>query len=115
MANYKSIHTAIGLALMADAETSGIPIELTHIAVGDGNGNPVTEDMITEDLTALYREVYRGTINRVYPDETDPLLRYADILWTLLMGAPPEGVGNDVVEASALVAAETAAQNMPPG
>lgn len=77
---YKSIHTATGLALMADAETSGIPIILTEIAVGDGNGNPVTLDMITEDRTSLYREVYRGSINRVYPDENDPLLRYAELV-----------------------------------
>lgn len=76
---YKSIHTARGLQLMADAEAFGVPIKLATIAVGDGNGNPVTLADVTEDKTALIREVLRAPIARVYTDPNDPLLRYAEI------------------------------------
>ena len=38
---YISIHTSYGLMRMAAAEASGVPINLTHMAVGDGNGNEV--------------------------------------------------------------------------
>ncbi len=50
---------------MAEAEATGTQIRLTHVAVGDGNGNPVTP---TEGMTQLVRERYRATVNRVYQD-----------------------------------------------
>lgn len=62
---YKTIHTAIGLELMAQAEATGTQIRLTHIAVGDGNGNPVTP---VESMTQLVRERYRAAVNRVWQD-----------------------------------------------
>lgn len=62
---YKCIHTTAGLAAMASAEAAGTQIRLTHMAVGDGNGNPVTP---TEGMTNLVRERYRATVNRVYQD-----------------------------------------------
>lgn len=65
MANYKAIHTAVGLALMTQAEATGSQIRLTHMAVGDGNGNPVSP---FEGMSTLVRERYRATVNRVYPD-----------------------------------------------
>lgn len=37
---FKSIHTAYGLAKIAQGEATGVPINLTQMAVGDGNGNP---------------------------------------------------------------------------
>lgn len=62
---FSTIHTTAGLAAMY-AASSGDPINLTHMAVGDGNGNDVTPD---EAQTTLVREVYRATVNRVYkPD-----------------------------------------------
>lgn len=42
MAEFKTIHTTAGLTAMAQAEAARTPINLTHMAVGDGNGNPVT-------------------------------------------------------------------------
>lgn len=66
---YKSIHTTYGLAAMANAEASGVPIILTHMAWGDGNGQAV---VVEEAGTQLVREVYRTTINRVYQDPADP-------------------------------------------
>lgn len=62
---YKTIHTAVGLALMAQAETTGTQIRLTHIAVGDGNGNQINP---SEGMTQLVRERHRATVNRVWQD-----------------------------------------------
>jgi phage-related tail fiber protein len=66
---YRTIHTTYGLAAMAQAEATGTPINLTHIAVGDGNGNPVEP---AEAQTNLAREMYRSTINRVFQDPSTP-------------------------------------------
>ena len=35
MADFKTIHTAFGLEAMTQAESTGIPINLTEMAVGD--------------------------------------------------------------------------------
>lgn len=65
MPEFKCIHTAVGLELMTRSEANGTQIRLTHMAVGDGNGNPVTP---TNDMTTLVRERYRATVNRVWQD-----------------------------------------------
>lgn len=65
---FKTIHTKYGLSAMSSAEATGTPINLTHMAVGDGNGNPVEPDW---EQTQLVRERYRSTINRVYQDPVD--------------------------------------------
>ncbi|MGL6570122.1 phage tail-collar fiber domain-containing protein [Aeromonas caviae] len=62
---YKTIHTAVGLELMTQAESTGTQIRLTHIAVGDGNGNPITPD---KSMTQLVRERHRAVVNRVWQD-----------------------------------------------
>lgn len=69
MATYRTIHTTYGLAAMAQAEATGTPINITHMAVGDGNGNDVTP---SELQTALVRELFRAAPNRVYQDPTTP-------------------------------------------
>lgn len=43
MAEFKTIHTTYGLTAMAQAEATGVPINLTHMALGDGNGTWVSE------------------------------------------------------------------------
>lgn len=65
---FKTIHTKYGLSAMSSAEATGTPINLTHMAVGDGNGNPVEPDWLQ---ATLVRERYRSTINRVYQDPVD--------------------------------------------
>jgi phage-related tail fiber protein len=79
MATYKTIHTTYGLGRIAAAEATGTPINLTHMAVGDGNGNPTTP---TAGQTALVREITatRSTVNRVYQDPDDPLLFTAELV-----------------------------------
>lgn len=69
MPDFITIHTAAGLAAMARAEATGSEINLTHMAVGDGNGNPVTP---TEGQATLVREMFRAPINRVFPAPSDP-------------------------------------------
>lgn len=69
MAEFRTIHTTYGLTAMASAEATGTPINLTHMAVGDGNGNDVTP---LEGQTNLVRELFRATINRVYQDPVTP-------------------------------------------
>lgn len=74
---YKTIHTNHGLMLLAQAEATGVPINLTHMAVGDGNGNEV-EPSATQSF--LVRERYRATINRVFQNPDDPLRFTAELV-----------------------------------
>ncbi|WP_417777091.1 phage tail protein [Stutzerimonas xanthomarina] len=66
---FRTIHTLYGLTRLAQAEAAGSTINLPHMAVGDGNGNPVTP---AESQTTLVRERYRAAVNRVYQDPTTP-------------------------------------------
>lgn len=77
MPTFKTIHTLHGLQSMAAAESSGVPINLTHIAVGDGNGNAVEP---SDDQTQLVRERYRAAVNRVYQDPANPLRFTAELV-----------------------------------
>lgn len=73
-----------GLALYNGAVASGVPVQLTSMGVGDGNGNPVTP---SPAQTALVREVYRGYLSGLDIDETDPTLFFAELVI-------PPNVGN---------------------
>lgn len=72
-----TIHTNYGLQLLAQAESTGTQILLTHMAVGDGNGNAVTP---SPSQTQLVRERFRAEINRVYQDADDPLRFTAELV-----------------------------------
>lgn len=73
--SFRTIHTNAGLTAIADAQVSGTQINLTHMAVGDGNGNEV---LPVATQTALVREVYRASVNRVFkPDPTNDPLRFS--------------------------------------
>jgi phage-related tail fiber protein len=82
---YKTIHTNYGLQRMAQAEASGVPINLTAMAVGDGGGNPTTP---SETQTNLVREIAgtRHAPNRVYQDPTNPLLFTAELIVPASLG-----------------------------
>lgn len=75
--SFKTIHTTAGLSAMAQAEASGTPINLTHMAVGDGNGNAVTP---LETQANLVREIYRHTVNRVFQDPDTPTRFTAELV-----------------------------------
>lgn len=74
---YSTIHTNYGLQRLAQAEATGVAINLIEMAVGDGNGNPVTP---TPSQTSLVRERFRATINRVYQSADDPLRFTAELV-----------------------------------
>lgn len=59
MSQFYTILTTIGQTKIASAIASGVPLELTDMAIGDGNGVEVTPNG-TE--TQLYRQVYTGDI-----------------------------------------------------
>lgn len=67
--SFSTIHTQYGLVAMASAEATGTPINLTHMAVGDGNGNAVSPVDTQENLV---RELYRSAVNRVFQDPAKP-------------------------------------------
>lgn len=81
--SYKSIHTKIGLQLLAQAESTGSQIRLTHFAVGDGDGYPIIPD---SNMTSLVRERYRTTINRVYQDPQNENLFTAEVIIPVTVG-----------------------------
>ncbi|RQS60418.1 phage tail protein [Burkholderia sp. Bp8986] len=89
---FKTIHTNYGLQRMAQAEASGVPINLVAMAVGDGGGNPTTPD---EEQTQLVRELYRAKPNRVFQDPKNPLL------FTIELLIPAEVGGFTIREAAA--------------
>lgn len=62
---YFAIPTDAGQAKIANAIALGIPLKITHMAVGDGNGQPVTPNAAQ---TALIRERRRAPINTLFQD-----------------------------------------------
>lgn len=74
---YATIHTNYGLQRLAQAEATGVPINLIEMAVGDGNGNETTP---SPTQTNLVRERFRATINRVYQNTSDPLRFTAELV-----------------------------------
>lgn len=65
---YFCVLTDAGADLEAQAHATGIPVRLTHVAVGDGNGDVPTP---APDVTALVHEVHRRGIDTISQDETD--------------------------------------------
>ncbi|CAN7594462.1 phage tail-collar fiber domain-containing protein [Variovorax paradoxus] len=94
---FTSIHTTHGLRETARAIATGSQIELIALVIGDGGGNPTTPDV---EMTSLVRERWRGSINRVYKDPTDPTLYIAEAIipaavggWTIREGGLIDSTG----------------------
>ncbi|WP_430488229.1 phage tail protein [Salmonella enterica] len=68
--------TRRGLAALAGT-TTGQPLRLTHMAVGDGGGGEITP---TEDMDSLVNEVYRAPLNQVYADPADSTRIIAEMI-----------------------------------
>lgn len=81
--SYRSIHTLKGLELLAQAESTGTQIRLTHMAVGDGAGYPINID---SNMTQLVRERFRATVNRVYQDPENELKFTAELIIPVSVG-----------------------------
>ena len=74
---FQTIHTQYGLSRMAQAEASGLAVNLTHMAVGDGAGHPTEPSELQESLV---REWYRAPINRVYQNPDRPTQYLAELV-----------------------------------
>lgn len=83
MATFYTILTDVGQAKLANAIALGETLEITHLAVGDGNGNLPEPDT---DRTALVNEVRRAQINRSEVDAENPS-------WVVLEQVLPPDVG----------------------
>jgi hypothetical protein len=86
-ATFYTILTSVGRAKVANAIALNQSISLTQMAVGDGNGNPVTP---VESQTALVRETYRGAINMLSIDSSNAAYAVVDFV-------VPSSVGGFVV------------------
>ncbi|WP_095138382.1 phage tail protein [Pseudomonas sp. Irchel s3a10] len=76
MADYYTLLTNAGIAYETACKAAGVPIKLTQISVGDGNGkvyNPAAT------ATALAREVWRGPLNALFQDEKNPSWLLAEV------------------------------------
>ncbi|MCP4100374.1 MAG: phage tail protein [Lentisphaerae bacterium] len=75
--DFYSVLTNIGQAALANAGALGQTINLSHMAVGDGNGSAVTP---SETATALVNEVYHGSLNSLTTDPDNPNWLIAELV-----------------------------------
>ncbi|MDT8906997.1 MULTISPECIES: phage tail protein [Pseudomonas] len=76
MADYYTLLTDAGIAYETACKAAGTPIKLSQISVGDGGGaeyNPAAT------ATALKREVWRGPLNALFQDESNPSWLLAEV------------------------------------
>lgn len=66
---FKTVTTNMGRNAVALAHATGTSVKVTHIAVGDGSGNPIEPNA---SMTELVHEVFRGTVNDVVILEDRP-------------------------------------------
>ena len=66
---YYTVLTQKGIALLDNATSLGVPIKITQMAVGDGNGNITTPDATQ---TELVHEVRRAAIDKLFLDNENP-------------------------------------------
>ncbi|WP_262409873.1 phage tail protein, partial [Bifidobacterium adolescentis] len=72
-----TILTSIGQAKIANAVALGQQIQLTEMALGDGNGNPTTPN---QSQTNLVRQVYRAQLNQLSTDPANPNYVIAELV-----------------------------------
>ena len=66
---FYTLITQQGAALLANATALGVPLKLTKMAVGDGNGSATTPNATQ---TNLIHEVYKAPLNSLTTDEKNP-------------------------------------------
>lgn len=92
MSNFYTILTNIGAALHANAQVQQTTVAWTHMALGDGNGNPVVPQ---QTQAGLVREVHRLPITSLeqHPDNPN---------WIVVEAVVPGDVGGWTVRETAL-------------
>lgn len=74
--DYYTLLTNEGIAYETACKAKGLPIKLTQMSVGDGNGAVYNPDATA---TALRREVWRGDINALLQDANNPSWLVAEL------------------------------------
>ncbi len=74
---YFTILTNIGQAKIANAIALGQQIQVTEMALGDGNGNPTAPNQVQ---TSLVRQVYRAQLNQLSVDPSNPNYVVAELI-----------------------------------
>lgn len=69
MKDFYTIITKNGLQNLAESKINGQNVRLTHLAVGDSLGGYYEPK---PEQTSLYKELYRGVLNRIYTDPDYP-------------------------------------------
>lgn len=72
-----TILTTIGQAKIANAVALGQQIQVTEMALGDGNGNATSP---VQTQTGLVREVYRAQLNQLSTDPSNPNYVIAELV-----------------------------------
>ena len=72
-----TILTSIGQAKIANAVALGQQIQVTEMALGDGNGNATTPN---QSQTGLVRQVYRAQLNQLSTDPNNPNYVIAELV-----------------------------------
>lgn len=76
MADFYTLLTNAGIAYETACKAAGLPIKLSQISVGDGNGAVYNPDATAK---ALKREVWRGPLNALFQDEKNPSWLLAEV------------------------------------
>lgn len=87
MSTFYTLLTALGSGALTNAYAGGTTINLTHLAVGDGNGAFVTP---VEGMTTLVHERHRVPISALAADATNPN-------WLIAEAVIPSAVGGFTV------------------
>lgn len=90
---YYTLLTHIGAAAWVNAEVGGTDVNVSHLALGDGNGNPVTP---TEAMASLVHEVHRVPITSVTADVENPN-------WLVFEAVIPAAVGGWTIREIGLI------------
>ncbi|WP_288739561.1 phage tail protein [uncultured Rheinheimera sp.] len=77
MSTYFTLPTAIGRAMISNAIAQSQQVDLTHMAIGDGNGQPVIPN---EQMVELPGEKYRAPISDTQVNPDDPTQFYVDLV-----------------------------------
>ena len=75
--NYFTLLTKIGQASISNAVALNQKVNLTYVAIGDGNGSPTTPK---ESQTELVNEVYRAQVNQLTTDPDNPNYLIAEMI-----------------------------------
>lgn len=90
------ILTSVGIAKLINATLTSVPLDITHMAVGDSGGSHYSP---TQSATALKNEVWRGTVHLVEQSTDNPN-------WIVVEAVIPTTVGGFTARELGLIDAE---------